>query len=361
MSRSNRIKKYLAAQFATLIILAASSPVVAVAEETSFVEADAQVTSEVQASEASNDVIKKSDETGETTEKIALDQYWDATRMSTAIPYDSMLETGLSGTSDGNVQLPEVVDREVQPSDPVAKGGSSGSVFDGTGSRIGNSGPVNGKVFFTGTDGKDYVCSGSAVNSNNKSVVATAGHCTHGGPGENFHKNWVFVPEYTIGIAPYGKFVAKHMVTTKDWAENGENSKGFNGDFGFVVVGTAKGKKLVDAVGGNGLRSGDLPEFDGVLIAYPQNRFFGSAMFRCNGKMTNENRGSYSFYFIRGCNFGGGASGGAWLEDYDGSHGYIRSVTSFGPRNSTQYLGGPIITKQVWDMFDKIADYQANN
>lgn len=90
MSRSNRIKKYLAAQFATLIILAASSPVVAAAEETSFVEADAQVTSEVQASEASNDVIKKSDETGETTEKIALDQYWDATRMSTAIPYDSM-------------------------------------------------------------------------------------------------------------------------------------------------------------------------------------------------------------------------------------------------------------------------------
>ena len=47
-------------------------------------------------------------------------------------------------------------------------------------------------MFFT-LGGNDYVCSGTALLSGNKSVVWTAGHCVNEGPGE-FATNWEFVP-----------------------------------------------------------------------------------------------------------------------------------------------------------------------
>ena len=44
----------------------------------------------------------------------------------------------------------------------------------------------------------DYVCSGTALLSGNKSVVWTAGHCVNEGPGD-FATNWEFVPAYKDG------------------------------------------------------------------------------------------------------------------------------------------------------------------
>ena len=45
---------------------------------------------------------------------------------------------------------------------------------------------TNGKVFFHNqTDGKDYVCSGSSINSDSKRLVVTAGHCVYGAPGND--------------------------------------------------------------------------------------------------------------------------------------------------------------------------------
>ena len=56
---------------------------------------------------------------------------------------------------------------------------------------------THGKVFFT-LGGSDYVCSGTALLSGNKSVVWTAGHCVNEGPGD-FATNWEFVPAYKDG------------------------------------------------------------------------------------------------------------------------------------------------------------------
>ena len=46
---------------------------------------------------------------------------------------------------------------------------------------------THGKVFFT-LGGNDYVCSGTALLSGNKSVVWTAGHCVNEGPGRLRHQ-----------------------------------------------------------------------------------------------------------------------------------------------------------------------------
>ena len=61
---------------------------------------------------------------------------------------------------------------------------------------------MHGKVFFTDS-GVNYVCSGTALTSNNKSVVWTAAHCVNEGLGQYF-TNWAFVPAYRDGARPYG-------------------------------------------------------------------------------------------------------------------------------------------------------------
>src|SRR3954454_20426400 len=68
---------------------------------------------------------------------------------------------------------------------------------------------LNGKVVFTKALGGDYVCSATSINSENKSVVWTAGHCVHNGGGGTWHRNWIFVPAYsssTNGSRPYGTY-----------------------------------------------------------------------------------------------------------------------------------------------------------
>ncbi len=59
---------------------------------------------------------------------------------------------------------------------------------------------TGGKVFFHNpeTNG-DYACSGDAVNSGKKSVVATAGHWVVDTDG-TVYQNWVFIPGFDHGI-----------------------------------------------------------------------------------------------------------------------------------------------------------------
>src|SRR5690242_11918704 len=106
---------------------------------------------------------------------------------------------------------------------------------------------THGKVFFT-LGGNDYVCSGTALLSGNKSVVWTAGHCLNEGPGD-FATNWQFVPAYKDGAAPLGVYVAENLYTTSAWGNSGD----FSYDLGAAVVAPAGGTALTDRVGGRGI------------------------------------------------------------------------------------------------------------
>ncbi|MGL5830010.1 MAG: trypsin-like serine peptidase, partial [Angustibacter sp.] len=71
---------------------------------------------------------------------------------------------------------------------------------------------TNGKVFFTNAgNGLNYVCSAAVVNSEGRDTVWTAGHCVHGGAGQNWHLNWTFVPAYDNGAMPQGSWTAAQL------------------------------------------------------------------------------------------------------------------------------------------------------
>ena len=136
-------------------------------------------------------------------------RYWTAERMRTAQPLDEV--KGATGAVERAALAYPFTRYEPSPYNAA-----------------------HGKVFFS--DGAaNYVCSGTALNSGNQSVVWTAGHCVNEGPG-GFYTNWVFVPGYKDGAAPYGTWAAENLLTTSGWGNGGD----FGVDLGAAVVRTER-------------------------------------------------------------------------------------------------------------------------
>ena len=76
-------------------------------------------------------------------------------------------------------------------------------------------------------------------------------------------------------------------------------------------------------------------------------------MWACWGKTGSRYVGFYRENSISGCNFGGGSSGGPWLDRYSNTSGlgYVRSVTSNGPSKGAAYIDGPYFDSRVNTLF----------
>jgi hypothetical protein len=87
-----------------------------------------------------------------------------------------------------------------------------------------------GRVFATKPDGTGWSCSGTLVDSRNRSVVWTAGHCIHPGRGGAFYTNLAFAPGYrpqsTGNPAPYGIWPAAASAATGSWTRRGVSRNG---------------------------------------------------------------------------------------------------------------------------------------
>jgi hypothetical protein len=99
-----------------------------------------------------------------------------------------------------------------------------------------------GKVFFS-KGGLNYVCSGSAIGNRG---VLTAGHCLS--EGGVFHSNWIFVPAYKNGLAPFGVWSQFDAVVFTVWHFNGD----FCRDVGAAVVFDQGGQTLAQRIGNLG-------------------------------------------------------------------------------------------------------------
>jgi hypothetical protein len=191
-----------------------------------------------------------------------------------------------------------------------------------------------GKVFVTSNSGINYVCSGSAVTSTNESVVWTAGHCVNEGPGD-FYKNFLFVPAYRDGAAPYGKFAAQTLLTSSGWQASGE----FGVDVGAAVVGTNEsGQSLSDAVAELPLSFNSDRNQSYKLYGYPAARkFSGQRMYVCNTAWSMNDTSTTPATMGVPCNMTGGSSGGGWVT----TSGAVASVISYGYSNLKNVLFGP--------------------
>jgi V8-like Glu-specific endopeptidase len=192
---------------------------------------------------------------------------------------------------------------------------------------------AHGKVFFTDS-GVNYVCSGTALVSTNSSVVWTAGHCVNEGPG-SFYTNFLFVPAYRDGAAPYGSFAGPTLLTTSGWQANGE----FGVDVGAAVVGrNASGQTLAQAVAERSPVFNAARNQSYTLYGYPAaKRFNGQRMRVCSTAWSRDDTSAIPATMGVSCDMTGGSSGGGWVT----SSGAVASVISYGYASLKNVLFGP--------------------
>jgi V8-like Glu-specific endopeptidase len=203
-----------------------------------------------------------------------------------------------------------------------------------------------GRVFFT-FQGQSASCSGDAVTSGNKSVVVTAGHCVK--YQGTWHTNWIFVPGYDNGNAPYGQWAARKTLTTPQW----EASEDLNYDVGVGVVDQLGGQSLTDVVGSQGIAFNQPKNQDMYTFGYPAEApYDGTKLDYCSGPtftdfLTSQDHGM-------ACDMTGGSSGGPWFIDFaEGSGtGQQNSVNSFGYTFLPGYMFGPYFGSDVQNLYN---------
>lgn len=217
---------------------------------------------------------------------------------------------------------------------------------------------TTGRIFWT-TPGKTHFCSGSAVNSGNKDLVFTAGHCIHGGAGGGYfmNHNWVFAPNYRDGFDPiYGIWTPRRMQTTSGWA----NSTDHRYDMGVALMNTNFfGQHLVNVVGGQAI-IWNLPSAQFMIaFGYPAvGQYNGDRLIYCNGNTFLDNNKAAPKPVGLNCDQTPGASGGPWLRGFNANTGLgqLNSVFSyFYTINPNQWFG-PYFGSAAGNLFNANAN-----
>lgn len=175
-----------------------------------------------------------------------------------------------------------------------------------------------GKLSFRNND-KDWICSATAISGNN---IVTAAHCLYDTSTRNvWHTNIVFRPAYRNGSSPYGAFTATGCTVLAGFINlSGAYSYDAWGrwDVGVCTVGAnSAGQTLNQAVGFAG-RAWDYPYVRNIVtLGYPSSNTSNEALTGAGQYLRLCAAESFlQSIEVRGmgCNWGGGMSGGPWLD-----------------------------------------------
>ncbi|HEX3609932.1 MAG TPA: hypothetical protein VHU14_09750 [Solirubrobacterales bacterium] len=194
-------------------------------------------------------------------------------------------------------------------------------------------------------------CSGTAINSEGRRLVLTAGHCLYSIlPGHRvptFARKFEFVPAYTDGEAPFGEFAGRKVFLPPPWLRT------INENFDMAAVITepnAAGQNVADAVGGGLPIATDRPrDQEYRVLGYPGGPE-RKHMQECDARYSGDDRLTYPLggppSLGVACFMGEGASGGPWLieggTEVGGitTYGHIKNFThTFGPYFSSRNVG----------------------
>jgi V8-like Glu-specific endopeptidase len=245
--------------------------------------------------------------------------YWTVDRMRSAVPVEKSKPSTAAGKPGGSGSGATSVEVTIPPGSALT---------------------AQGKVFFT-DNRTNYVCSGTALAGN---VVWTAGHCVNQGPG-SYYTNFMFVPAYIDGAAPYGKFAASQLLTTGGWRLSGQ----FGVDVGAAMPTTnAAGQTLDQAVVER------TPVFNSTraqsynVYGYPAAKPFDGRRLRvCNTAWSRDDTTSSPSTMGIPCDMTGGSSGGGWVT----SSGQVASVVSYGYATIKNVLFGPHLEVEAQQLY----------
>jgi hypothetical protein len=207
----------------------------------------------------------------------------------------------------------------------------------------------------------DFFCSATAVNSANKSVVWTAGHCVYDRRLGGFADDVAFIPAFHRGARPFGTWGWRRLLASRRWLA----TEDYHYDFGAVVVRRDRsGRRLVARVGGQGIGWNLSRRRPYLALGYPEKRvdafdpglFPGDALFFCSSPFGRKSRVSSvgAPMTVIGCDMTGGASGGAWLTRFGRGGPVVTSVSSVR-RANVPVLQGPYLGAEARRLYRRAA------
>ncbi len=205
-----------------------------------------------------------------------------------------------------------------------------------------------GKLFFVNAAGRNSVCTAATINSGDKDLIETAGHCVYTAKA-GWHSNILFAPAYYNGVSYLGTYNWRSARTFSAWINDGN----YNYDQAFVELYPRNGVRVVDAVGGNGLNYNYPTDQPNVRIwGYPaEGQYNGELPYYCDGPTTD--RSLFNSDAQMPCDMTGGASGGPWLNSRISTDlGYVFAVTSRRTTSGTPYLLAVPHTSDTKAMYD---------
>jgi V8-like Glu-specific endopeptidase len=182
-----------------------------------------------------------------------------------------------------------------------------------------------GKVFFKKA-GQPFVCSASSIGNY---AVLTAGHCVSDGQG-HFHTDWVFVPAYNAGAAPFGQWTSNMLIVSSAWHTGGGSL--WSADFGGAVLNKLANQKISQRVGWLGWAV-NLPVAaqHWHSIGYPASApFNGAKQIICAASWaTSDSANTFGI----GCDATGGTSGGPLIRLFkpgvSSASNYVNGLNSY--------------------------------
>ena len=253
-------------------------------------------------------------------------RYWTPERMRAAIPVD---RTNRAGAPRENAKPGGGGTSETTSATSVEVNVAADSALT-----------AHGKVFFTDS-GVNYVCSGTALVGD---IVWTAGHCVNEGPGA-YYTNFMFVPAYRDGQAPYGEFPAPDLLTAQTWRLTGA----YGVDVGAAMPSTnALGQSLSAAVVERSITFGAPRNQSYKVYGYPAaKRFSGQRMRVCNTAWARDDASQSPPTMGVPCDMTGGSSGGGWIT----TSGHVASVVSYGYGSLRNVLFGPHLESEAQQLY----------
>jgi V8-like Glu-specific endopeptidase len=272
-------------------------------------------------------------------EASAVAAKWTPEAMRDAIPLDRLLPS---------VNPTKLVNDVLRGNPQLVPGVQPAAFPEGGGEWTGGGkvATTAGRVFFT-YQGRQASCSGNAVTSGNKSTVITAGHCVK--LDGAFHTNWVFVPGYNNGNAPFGTWTARATMATPQWVA----SEDINYDVGAAVVNQLDGESLTDVVGGQSVAFNQPRGQNMYAFGYPAAApYDGSKLIYCSGRVISDILLSNDL--AMNCDMTGGSSGGPWFLSFNEStgEGIQNSVNSFKYNFAQIWMFGPYFGTDAQNLYN---------
>lgn len=208
---------------------------------------------------------------------------------------------------------------------------------------------AGGKLFFTKSDGKDYVCSAQFVGSTR--VLMTAAHCLMDQKTGQFFTNISFKRAYNNGG---GQLVRYECASVwPDW-KTGSSNYNWKKDYGFLYTATSS------EGGALGLKT-KIPYSQWLAIGYPANYGNNQYMNKVSGSKGVIADGTVE---MKNNPMRSGNSGGAWIGDVksftdDGN--YAIGLNSFHAENYPDSEFGPYFDADTFALYEYVRDKKCNN